>query len=174
MRRFARDGFSNTSMADIIQEAGSSSGSVYSHFAGKAELMRYAASFALRDLVTAITTELPAERTPASVLAHLLRASIDRAHARTLLQIWSETHRDPELAIVARDSTLDLRALLAATLLPWCRSQSPERQHADQAAEALADALLTTLQGFIVRLSIDDTVDVDALIERSTQVFHSA
>ena len=87
MRCFARDGFSRTSMADIIHEARSSSGSVYSNFENKTELVRYAASLALEHLVTTVTEELPVERSPSSVLLHLLGASTDRAHAQTLLQI---------------------------------------------------------------------------------------
>ncbi len=43
MRCFARNGFAGTSMADIISEADSSAGSVYSNFASKAERVRFAA-----------------------------------------------------------------------------------------------------------------------------------
>ncbi|GAA0577336.1 hypothetical protein GCM10010172_72570 [Paractinoplanes ferrugineus] len=64
--------------------------------------------------------------------------------------------------------------MLAAVLLPWCRQHSSQRHQGEPAAEALADALLTTLQGFIVRLTIDDTVDVDVLIDRAVKTFGDA
>ena len=39
-RCFLEKGFSNTSMADIVAESGMSPGSIYSHFDGKASIMR--------------------------------------------------------------------------------------------------------------------------------------
>ncbi|WP_078652866.1 TetR/AcrR family transcriptional regulator [Streptomyces sp. NRRL F-525] len=169
MRCFARDGFSSTSMADIIREAGSSAGSVYSNFENKSELVRYAASSALRDLIARVTAELPSERTPSSVLLNLLRASADRTHAQTLLQIWAEAPRDPVLAEVAQQSTLELRALVAALLMPWCRENASISAPAEP--DALADAVLTALQGFLVRLTIDRDIDPEILADRVVAVF---
>ena len=171
MRCFARDGFSGTSMADIIREAGSSAGSVYSNFESKSELVRYAASSALQDLIAAVTAELPLERTPSSVLLHLLRASADRTHAQTLLQIWAEAPRDPGLADVAQQTTLELRALVAALLMPWCREHASISAPPKWEADALADAVLTALQGFLVRLTIDRDADPQVLADRTAAVF---
>lgn len=169
MRCFARDGFSSTSMADIIREAGSSAGSVYSNFENKSELVRYAASSALRDLIARVTAELPLERTPSSVLLNLLRASADRTHAQTLLQIWAEAPRDPVLAEVAQQSTLELRALVAALLMPWCRENASIS--APTEPDVLADVVLTALQGFLVRLTIDRDTDPEVLADRVVAVF---
>ncbi|MEW1828253.1 TetR/AcrR family transcriptional regulator [Streptomyces sp. NPDC088196] len=169
MRCFARDGFSSTSMADIIREAGSSAGSVYSNFENKSELVRYAASSALRDLIARVTAELPSERTPSSVLLNLLRASADRTHAQTLVQIWAEAPRDPVLAEVAQQSTLELRALVAALLMPWCRENASISAPPDP--DVLADAVLTALQGFLVRLTIDRDIDPEVLAGRVVAVF---
>ena len=169
MRCFARDGFSSTSMADIIREAGSSAGSVYSNFENKSELVRYAASSALRDLIARVTAELPSERTPSSVLLNLLRASADRTHAQTLLQIWAEAPWDPVLAEVAQQSTLELRALVAALLMPWCRENASIL--APTEPDVLADAVLTALQGFLVRLTIDRDIDPEILADRVVAVF---
>lgn len=169
MRCFARDGFSSTSMADIIREAGSSAGSVYSNFENKSELVRYAASSALHDLIAGVTAELPLERTPARVLLHLLRASADRPHAQTLLQIWAEAPRDPVLADVAQQSTLELHALVEALLMPWRRKHASIS--APPEADALADAILTALQGFLVRLTIDRDADPEVLADRIVAVF---
>ncbi|MTD52521.1 TetR/AcrR family transcriptional regulator [Amycolatopsis pithecellobii] len=171
MRCFARDGFSNTSMADIIREAGSSAGSVYSNFKNKSDLVRYAASNALRDLIATVTAEPPSERTPSSVLLHLLRASADGAHARTLLQIWAEAPQDTELADVAHQSTRELHALIEGLLVPWCRKQTPNSSSPQADADALADAVLTALQGFLVRIAIDRDANPAVLIDRTVAVF---
>ena len=156
-------------MADIIREAGSSAGSVYSNFENKSELVRYAASSALRDLIARVTAELPSERTPSSVLLNLLRASVDRTGAQTLLQIWAEAPRDPVLAEVAQQSTLELRALVAALLMPWCRENASISAPVEP--DALADAVLTALQGFLVRLTIDRDTDPEILADRVVAVF---
>ncbi|ROS76674.1 TetR/AcrR family transcriptional regulator [Cellulomonas sp. PhB143] len=172
MRCFAREGFGGTSMAHIISEAGSSAGSVYSNFANKAELVRFAASRALDDLVEAVGEELPAERTPASVLAHLLRPSRDEARAQPLLQIWAEVPRDPELEDIARTSLLALRALVRTAVLPWC--EAPARAEVtppDAAADAIADAAVTAVQGYLVRITIDRDVDVRLLACRIVAPF---
>jgi AcrR family transcriptional regulator len=171
MRCFARDGFSNTSMADIIREAGSSAGSVYANFENKSELVRYASSSALNDLIASVTAELPAERTPSSLLLHLLRASTDRVHAQTLLQIWAEVPRYPELADVAQRTTHELRARVTALLTPWCREQASASAAPEVEADALADAVLTALQGFLVRLSIDRDAAPEVLADRIVAIF---
>ena len=171
MRCFARDGFSSTSMADIIREAGSSAGSVYSHFESKADLVRYVASGTLTSLSATISEELPSDRIPSSVVLHLLRASAGRQHARTLLQIWAEAPRDPGIAELAQETTVEVRALVVDLLTPWCRETTSDAVQAESRAEALSDAVLTALQGFIVRLSIDPDVQPEALAERIAASF---
>lgn len=174
MRCFARAGFANTSMADIIAEAGSSAGSVYSHFSGKAELVRYAASMAMSELVAVVTEELPLERSPASVLTHLLHSSSRSQRAKPLLQIWAEVPRDPELEAVATASLVDLRGHIREALLPWCQDAARDastRADPDARADAVADAILTSVQGYLVRLTIDRHTDADLLARRMTAVF---
>jgi len=174
MRLFTRDGFASTSMADIIAEADSSAGSVYSHFSSKAELIRYTASSAMDELVAAVSEDLPSERTPAGVLSHLLHSSSRSARAKPLLQIWAEVPRDPELEEVASQSLHELRGHVRDALLPWCQDAARDattRSQPDAAADALADAITTTVQGYLVRLTIDRKVDADLLASRLTAVF---
>jgi AcrR family transcriptional regulator len=172
MRCFARDGFANTSMVDIIEAAGSSAGSVYSNFSSKSELVRFAASNALGDLLDAVSQGLPSERTPASVLNHLLQSSSDRPHARTLLQIWAEVPRDAALETIVRDALRQLRAMVHAAVLPWCQSHpSRATPDPDAAADALTDAIVTTTQGVLVRIAIDEDVDPGELATRSVAIF---
>jgi AcrR family transcriptional regulator len=171
MRCFARDGFSTTTMADIVREAKTSSGSVYSNFANKAELVRYAASAALRDLTGVVPTQSADDLSPASLLSHLLQASSDRVHAQTLLQIWAEAPRDRELADIAEQTTLELRELLVALLTPWSAKRALAAGSAEQETVALADAVLSVLQGFLVRVSIDGGISPQVLASRTIGVF---
>ncbi|WP_372983697.1 TetR/AcrR family transcriptional regulator [Microbacterium sp.] len=173
MACFTRDGFASTTMADIIAEAGSSAGSVYSHFASKAELVRYTASSAMTELIAAASEGLPSERSPAVVLGHLLEASARSTRARSLLQIWAEVPRDAELEEIATRNLGELRAQVSEALSAWCRDESRDAITAadpDAAAEALADVLLTSLQGYLVRVTIDRTIDAGVLAARLTAV----
>jgi AcrR family transcriptional regulator len=166
MRCFARHGVAGTSMADIISEAGSSAGSVYSHFASKTELIRFTAQRALREIATNIDSGPPSERTPADVLMHLLRSNRDRTRAQMLVQIWAEAPRDAELADIARDGLLELRAQIRAAVQPWCTARGR-----DGSADAITEAILTSSQGYLVRLTVDHDVDVDTLASTVAAVF---
>lgn len=169
MRCFLRNGFAATSMADIIAEAGSSAGSIYSHFATKAELVRFTAAGALRDLIGPLGSALPAHPGPAAVLSHLLRVGNDRAHARTLLQIWAEAPRDPALQDTVQESLLALRTGLRSALAPWwLRSHgvSPDSDLTD-----LTEAVLTALEGYVVRLAIDPDADAELLARGILRMF---
>jgi AcrR family transcriptional regulator len=170
MRCFAREGFSRTSMADIIREAGSSSGSVYSNFENKTELVRYAASGALRRLVPSPLAGTSVSQTPWDLLSHLLRASTERTHARTLLQIWSESAWDLDLAEVTEQTTRELRSSIQECLTPWSREHAAARESQGEAV-SLTNAVLTALQGFIIRLAIDPEVNAEVLAASMVAVF---
>ena len=172
MRCFARKGFANSSMADIISEAGSSAGSVYSNFASKAELVRFAASTVLADLARASTSPLPSEQTPAAVLARVLRITGDRARAQTLLQIFAEVPRDQELEAFARRGQDELRAIIRTAVVPWCRAHAARKKLRQAAlADTVTDALLTAAQGYLVRITIDKEVDPKTLADRLVVAF---
>lgn len=172
MRCFARNGFAATSMADIVSEANSSAGSVYSNFASKAELVRFAASGVLNDLFVALSEQLPPDPTPTSVLACLMKSSTDKAHAQTVLQIWAEVPHDSDIAAIVRESLVNLRVLIQTALLPWCKiGAHPEVAPSVSAVDALADVVMTALQGYLVRISIDREVDADLLAARMIALF---
>ena len=156
LRCFARQGFAETSMADIIAEAGLSAGSIYSHFSSKAELLRLVVSEVLRSRFTALLDDVETERSPiapARLLAYLLaRTDIKSAQARVLLQVWAEVARDAEIAALAQENLHHMRALIADAVTPWVGSRRPRTR---KAATELADALLAALLGYVVRVALD-------------------
>jgi DNA-binding transcriptional regulator YbjK len=104
------------------------------------------------------------------VLLHLLLASADRTHARTLLQIWAEAAREPQLAEVVEHSTRELRATIQSLLEPWFREHASRLDHPLSAA-SLTEAVLTAVQGFTVRLAIDPAADPDVLARHTATAF---
>lgn len=161
MACFARNGFANTSMADIIAEAGLSAGSIYSHFATKADLIRYSAAGLLEHRTQALRDEVEANGTvmnPAALADSLLtQIEADRSRTLLLLQVWAEIPRDSELGVVASENVGRLRSMIADSLEAWAAEQdggdSPERAQA--IALESADALVALLQGSVVRMAFD-------------------
>ncbi|MFF0815135.1 TetR/AcrR family transcriptional regulator [Rhodococcus sp. NPDC003318] len=167
MRCFARYGFTNTSMADIIKESGLSNGAIYSHFANKSELVRFTATSLLESRTRRFAEDITAaqaELTPGQVFARIVTDLVDRTQAKILIQIWAEVPRDDELAAVARHNLDRLHRLLVTALLPWARAQL-RGANENKIADRTADAILAAIQGYVVRLSIDPEVDPTTLAE---------
>ena len=101
---FLRDGFHNTSMQDVIGEAGLSVGAVYRYFPSKNDIITALAEQVIGQ-VTAVFDEL-AEADPPLPLATTMQLAVDIVTSQTgpdgtlrlALQIWSEALRDPVLA----------------------------------------------------------------------------
>jgi AcrR family transcriptional regulator len=166
MRCFRAHGFANTSMADIIAESGFSAGSIYSHFAGKADLARYASSRALdrrREALRAETGTPGATLTPMDALRLLLadkRADGDAIPA--LFQIWAESTHDEELGQVARDNIAVVHTLVREALAPW--AAEADASGAPRDADAAADTVMVVMHGLVVRASVDPARDLDDLV----------
>lgn len=171
MRCFARDGFARTSMADVISESGSSAGSVYTHFEGKLDLVRYVADRILTTRTAQLNDALLAAKSgtlsPAEILHRLLGAGgMDRERARLLIQIWAESARDEALATTVAESVLALQAMLAKASLSWARTRDPARPN--EVAGSVADTLLALSHGYATRIALDTGVDEGALVESLT------
>lgn len=177
MRCFARQGFAQTSMADIVDESGLSAGSIYSHFASKAELVRFASAemldFRLQELADLFAAQ-PAPLTPGRLVATATETlPADRAHAQLLLQIWADLPRDPELAAVARANVGKVRELMRASLRPWAQTVAAESD-ADAIAAETAEAVMATMQGYIARLAFDPETDPAAVRRGLARAFGAA
>lgn len=174
-RCFARDGYSATSMADIIAEAASSAGAVYCHFESKAELLRFVATGVLRSRVTSLRRrlrEFDGELGPAVVTQMLLESAPDADDAGLLVQMWAQVSADPELAEVASDTVLALRKIVRKALKPWAE----ERFEADPRARAeeAADAVVAAVHGYIVRCVLTPSSDPEGLKRSIVAGLHSA
>lgn len=167
---FARDGFAQTSMADVVAESGMSAGSIYSHFSGKNELMRYAAARTLAghtaDLNSALTASASGVLSPAEILTRILGDHwMDRTHAQLLMQIWAEAPRDAELANGIAEHLTEVEAMFAGAALPWALTVAADRREAQVLAARCGTALLAAAQGIVGRLALDPGVDKASLVE---------
>lgn len=169
-RCFARDGFHATSMQDILSEAGLSAGAVYRYFRGKEELIAAIADEAFAGIrgafeAAARTTPPP---TPDVLLGRVLRSMLEehvpggdrQAFARLIVQVWTETLRNEQLAATLAEGYGGMR-------LAWARLVDAYRDNglmsSDVPADHVARTLIATAQGFIAQEALFGDVQVEAL-----------
>lgn len=163
-RLFLRDGYQATSLAAIADEAGFSTGVVYSNFSGKSEL----AMLVLREIqveqMTGLRVALSGDAPLATKLAAAERwaeAALDSGWPRLELEFALDSRTDP--SVVAQEaqrheSAGDLAAEALSGLMP------PELLPVVP-VRAAAEALLNLCYGVAVRRVIDPTVTAERLVK---------
>jgi AcrR family transcriptional regulator len=124
---FQRNGIHATTMDDIVRASGLSAGAVYSHFAGKEDLILAAVTTSLTGIAgraAALLDERPAPppdlflRRAADLVADFTtREGYDLR--RIALLGWSEAQRSEQLRDVMQDFYLPLREMLAEVAGDW-------------------------------------------------------
>jgi len=163
MRCFARQGFRDTTMADIIAESGLSAGSIYSHFESKADLMRMVASDVLEARVRGLIAPDALGGHPASpgrLFEAVVTSFFELESVGVLVQVWGETPNDPELAAFAEEKVHEIRGIFREAVRPWAHEQGDA---SDARLDAVTDALIACVQGFVVRCTLDAAVDPASL-----------
>jgi len=164
LRCFARKGFAKTSIADVIAECGLSSGSIYSHFSGKSELIAFAfAEWLVAEFQEPLEElQVAGELTPADVTAWMLERHNDPSQAQMMMQLWSEAPRTPALSVLVAENLAKIKNLVSTALLPWASARTSGVGVEAVAADA-ADAIITISQGFVMRIAIEATIDAATL-----------
>ncbi|AWB92112.1 TetR/AcrR family transcriptional regulator [Aeromicrobium chenweiae] len=142
--RFTEHGFAGTSMADVVAEAGLSTGAIYRYFSSK------------DDLVIAVceqgSSAFPNDLTDDAIhdfLEHVRQLAKEKGHARLTAQIYAEAALSPALAEVVRDQLAGLRSKVIELL--------PEVPNA-QATDA-AEAFVAICVGYSQQLAVRGDVD---------------
>jgi len=115
---FADKGYYETSMDDIVREAGLSKGSLYWHFPGKRELFRSLTEMWMAEIITGLPERLAACKTAGEKLCTLLDAGRDTVAvrpelARAQLEFMAQAVRDPEIRDWFRETHRVQRMFLA-------------------------------------------------------------
>lgn len=113
---FLRKGLHNTSMQDLIQEAGLSVGAVYRYFKSKNEIVNAIATV----VAGGIQMQIDAVADRRLPLADSLDAVLEVIDAQLgpdgnlpiALQVWSEATLDPAIAAIVRERYAGLRAAI--------------------------------------------------------------
>jgi len=155
LRCFARNGFTGTSVADIIAESGLSAGSIYSHFDSKTDLLQHAIAQTLARSGGLVPQRLASPADAIKALASVVDLTPESAHI--LLQLWAEGTRDDEARTLITANVHRIRDWFAQSLAEWATQRGLLPQEA-------ADIALALMQGLITRLALDPSADLAQLI----------
>ena len=162
---FLERGYTNTSMSDIIKASGLSSGSIYSHFSGKEDILITAINERL-DNVKDLYAALPEGAGPQDILEIIYTNQMVNENFSAMLRIRLESLHAPEIARATANVMPLLQGIIVKTLTPWATEQlsvlheinpdpaqrTPEQEAliADYARDT-ADAFMMVFQGYMLR-----------------------
>jgi AcrR family transcriptional regulator len=170
---FLEEGFQATSMKDILSAAQLSAGAVYNYFPSKDDLIVAISQEALGEVAGTFERmregQLPSlDQALTSVFTHQPPMNAQRESAKLLVQVWAESLRSPTLSAKVVPIFEGVRDVFAELV-----SAYQERDAISRAVspKTIADILLATLHGIILRRAMIDDVDLDALRDGLRAVF---
>lgn len=160
-RCFVRDGFHETSMQDLVREAGVSSGAVYRYFDSK-DAMIVAIAEENLDQVASMVRESAQQgagvgEALAAALEYVSTRHAEDGFGAIALLVWSEALRNPALATRLRES-FDAAADALAEIV-----RARAITGAEIVSEVLANTLLCVLPGYLLQLTIRGAEAVTAI-----------
>lgn len=162
---FLEKGYTNTSMSDIIKASGLSSGSIYSHFSGKEDILISAINERLNSVKELYST-FPGGAGPQDILEIIYTNLLVNENFTAMLRIRAESLHAPEIARATADIIPLLQGIIVKTLTPWAVEQlsvlheinpDPAQRTPEQGAlitdyaRDTADAFMMVLQGYMLR-----------------------
>ena len=174
---FLERGYTNTSMSDIIKASGLSSGSIYSHFSGKEDILITAINERLNNVKELYET-LPEGAGPQDILETIHTNQLVNDNFSAMLHIRLESLHAPEIARATADVMPLLQGIIVKTLTPWATEQlsvlheiNPDPAQRTPEQEALitdytrdaADAFMMVFQGYMLRSFLGNSNQKDRL-----------
>jgi len=152
-------------MSDIIKASGLSSGSIYSHFSGKEDILISAINERLNN-VKELYAALPEGAGPQDILETIYTNQLVNENFSAMLRIRLESLHAPEIARATANVMPLLQGIIVKTLTPWAAEQlsvlheiDPDPAQRTPEQEALitdyardtADAFMMVFQGYMLR-----------------------
>ena len=174
---FLERGYTNTSMSDIIKASGLSSGSIYSHFTGKEDILVSAINERLEN-VKKLYAALPEGAGPQDILEIIYTNQMVNENFSAMLRIRLESLHAPEIARATANVMPLLQGIIVKTLTPWATEQlsvlheiNPDPAQRTPEQEALiadyardhADAFMMVFQGYMLRSFFGSPEEKDRL-----------
>ena len=162
---FLEKGYTNTSVSDIIKASGLSSGSIYSHFSDKEDILISAINERLNSVKELYDT-FPGGAGPQDILEIIYTNLLVNENFTAMLRIRLESLHAPEIARATANIMPLLQGIIVKTLTPWAAEQlsvlheiNPDPAQRTPEQEALitdyardtADAFMMVFQGYMLR-----------------------
>ena len=167
---FTAKGYTHTSMTDIIRESGLSSGSIYSHFSGKSDILHATVQQRI-DMIAAAYGELK-DPSPRDIMRMIFATSTVEANFTSMLRIRLESFTLPEVQESTNTLFTTLHDIVAQSLIPWgqryLEAENKRKPSADELQAFVndtADALILTFQGFMVRSTLSPSTNREHLFQ---------
>jgi len=169
---FERDGFTDSRIADITREAGCATGSFYTWFASKSELLSVVLYEAQRDVVVPRLDATAADPFVTLTEGHRRYFENYQRNARLMLVLEEVAAVDPAFRELRRRRGEALARRTATTI---------EKMQGDGLADPALDPYATAraLDGMVSHLAyyafvLGDTFDIDALVETTDRIWRNA
>ncbi|WP_433208012.1 TetR/AcrR family transcriptional regulator [Dactylosporangium sp. CS-047395] len=166
-RCFLRNGFHQTSMQDVIKEAGLSVGAFYRYFNSKTELIHAIAQEKVGSIISTLEQLLAQEPPPAmpDVFEQLI-GQVDRnleadGPVRIAVQVWGEAAYDPTFADLVGTiyGSIRDRATALVTRVRDAGLLAPETD-----PPAVAAAMVGLVQGYVIQRVLAGRVDKEVYL----------
>ena len=151
---FAEQGFHQSSMRQIIDRCGLSTGAVYNYFPGKADIVR-AICEDERFAIEFLLNRLHASDDPLRGLGQLVYDIVDSLtpeDARLTMEVFAESRRNEELRRLMEENDRKLQRGIVAAVRDGQKRGSIARF---ASAPAVAEIVMAVYEGFIGRMSSD-------------------
>jgi AcrR family transcriptional regulator len=165
LRCFSRDGFHNTTTADIVRESGVSQGTLYLYFATKDDIVVALADDRHQGEMF-LTALAQSEQDPVRGLLSMIElygkglADPQRADGlRVGIQGWAEALRNPTIKTSVLEGFTAVRQALI-TLIE--RGQAAGRIRPEVKPDALARTLAAVFEGLVLQVSWGEAIDFAA------------
>jgi len=151
---FARQGFHQTTIQDVIRESGLSAGGIYGHFASKEDLIqaigesRHARDGALFAIASEDSDPLQDLRAIARAFLGDLQQEQGLRSRRVALQLWAEALRDD---VIREQVTSGVQKPIAAIADKLRRGQSLGLVDRSLKPRSIARAMVAMFQGFVLQ-----------------------
>lgn len=176
LRVLERKGVRDTSIADIVEESGLSTGAIYSHFTNKGELARYIVGRFLLPRIDAL--EAAGARgdilSPREALRGMLAVFEDAGLKPGLvLQFWGEAMVEPALREQLVRTAGRLRGSLEVAIGPWAAAQAGNDEEGVTLAASAARSVAALAQGYIANVAVFGPRGIDDYIAGTIAVLES-
>lgn len=165
LRCFSRDGFHNTTTADLVRESGVSQGSLYLYFAGKDDIV-VALADDRHQREAFLNAVAQSEQDPVQGLLALIElhgkglGETSRLDGRRVgVQAWAEALRNPRIHASVVEGLATVRATIERLIE---RAQAGGQIRPEVDPEAVSRTLVAVFHGMVLQVAWGEPLDLSA------------